>query len=248
MTERITPAVPSGRSVTERSPRSAKVYISLLTTSVDSPTPRANSAVSSNTGSSMCPYPANFARCWKYPRTASNVRDTGGTYSGTPFGAEKGWIFCCFCCSLTPVNPTGSLHLLEEGVGGLLLADGRRRAVAGQDHQLVGKREDPLLQRTHHVLLVRARQIRAADGPGEQHVAGEDDLVAAVRRAQHHAARRMARGVDDLEGQATELDFLAVVQVVDVLRRHHLGDVEHLAQGQARADHRVLQHETIMRA
>ena len=31
MTARITPAVPSGRSVTERPPRSAKVYISLLT-------------------------------------------------------------------------------------------------------------------------------------------------------------------------------------------------------------------------
>ena len=28
MTARMTPAVPSGRSVTERSPRSAKVYIS----------------------------------------------------------------------------------------------------------------------------------------------------------------------------------------------------------------------------
>ncbi len=52
MTPRITPAVPSGRNVTERPPRSAKVYISLLTTSVDSPTPRANSAVSSKIGSS----------------------------------------------------------------------------------------------------------------------------------------------------------------------------------------------------
>ncbi|SHV98782.1 Uncharacterised protein [Mycobacteroides abscessus subsp. abscessus] len=52
MTARITDAVPSGRRVTDRPPRSAKVYISLLTTSVDSPTPRANSPVSSNTGSS----------------------------------------------------------------------------------------------------------------------------------------------------------------------------------------------------
>ncbi|COZ69497.1 Uncharacterised protein [Mycobacterium tuberculosis] len=45
--------MPSGRSVTERSPRSANVYISLDTTSVDSPTPRANRAVSSKMGSSM---------------------------------------------------------------------------------------------------------------------------------------------------------------------------------------------------
>ncbi len=52
MTERTTPAVPSGRRVSDRSPRSVKVYISFETTSVDSPTPRANSCVSSKTGSS----------------------------------------------------------------------------------------------------------------------------------------------------------------------------------------------------
>ena len=53
MTDRIAPAVPSGRNVIERPPRSSKVYISLLTTSVDSPTPRSNNAVSSKTGSSI---------------------------------------------------------------------------------------------------------------------------------------------------------------------------------------------------
>ena len=47
--------VPSGRRVTLRPPRSANVYISLETTSVDSPTPRANSAVSSKIGNSMSP-------------------------------------------------------------------------------------------------------------------------------------------------------------------------------------------------
>ena len=44
------PAVPSGRSVSERSPRSVKVYISFDTMSVDSPTPRAYSSVCSKTG------------------------------------------------------------------------------------------------------------------------------------------------------------------------------------------------------
>ena len=53
--ERITPAVPSGRRDKERSPRSTNVYISLLTTSVLSPTPRTNKAVSSNTGNSIYP-------------------------------------------------------------------------------------------------------------------------------------------------------------------------------------------------
>ena len=49
---RTVPTVPSGRSVIERPARSSKENISLLTTSVVSPTPRANSPVSSKTGSS----------------------------------------------------------------------------------------------------------------------------------------------------------------------------------------------------
>ena len=55
MTERMTPAVPSGRSDRERPPRSSNVYISFETTSVDSPTPRTNSSVDSKTGGSIYP-------------------------------------------------------------------------------------------------------------------------------------------------------------------------------------------------
>ncbi len=51
MKARATPAVPSGRSVSERPLRSAKVYISLPTMSVPSPTPRTKSSVGSITGS-----------------------------------------------------------------------------------------------------------------------------------------------------------------------------------------------------
>jgi hypothetical protein len=43
-------AVASGRSVNERSERSAKVYISFCTTSEPTPDVRSKSAVSSNTG------------------------------------------------------------------------------------------------------------------------------------------------------------------------------------------------------
>ena len=131
---------------------------------------------------------------------------------------------------------------------GLLLPDRRRRAVAGQDGQVVVQREHAVLQRVHHRLRIGARQIRAPDRAREEHVAGKHDLVAAVAGAQHDAAGRVPRRVDDLEGQARELDLLAVVEVVDVARRHHLGDVEHLAQAQARADERVVQHEAIVRA
>ena len=45
----------SGRKVICRPPRSVKEYISLLTMSLDSPTPRTNSAVSSNTAVSIAP-------------------------------------------------------------------------------------------------------------------------------------------------------------------------------------------------
>ena len=47
---RMMPAVASGRSVNDRSPRSVKVYISLLTMSVEAPTPRENTSVCSKTG------------------------------------------------------------------------------------------------------------------------------------------------------------------------------------------------------
>ena len=55
MYARQTGAVPSGRSVSERPPLSSKEYISFCTTSVLSPTPRANSSVASKVGVSIRP-------------------------------------------------------------------------------------------------------------------------------------------------------------------------------------------------
>ena len=46
----MVPAVPSGRSASRSSPLSSKTYISLLTMSVCSPTPRAKSCAGSTTG------------------------------------------------------------------------------------------------------------------------------------------------------------------------------------------------------
>jgi hypothetical protein len=45
--------VPSGRSASLSPPLVSKAYISLVTMSVDSPTPRANSSTLSNPGVSM---------------------------------------------------------------------------------------------------------------------------------------------------------------------------------------------------
>ncbi|CAB4697860.1 unannotated protein [freshwater metagenome] len=68
-------------------PLSSKVYISLLTTSVDSPTPRSKSSVSSNTGNSINEYPASLAGAINASRTYSNTLERGGKYSLTPLGA-----------------------------------------------------------------------------------------------------------------------------------------------------------------
>ena len=87
MTALTTPAVPSGRRVIERPPLSSNVYISLRTTSVDSPTPRVKSSVSSNTGSSIREYPAVRAVSINVDLTNSKCAERGGTYSLTPFGA-----------------------------------------------------------------------------------------------------------------------------------------------------------------
>ncbi len=53
MYARQTGAVPSGRSVMLSESPPSSVYISFCTTSVDSPTPRANSSVASNAGVSI---------------------------------------------------------------------------------------------------------------------------------------------------------------------------------------------------
>ena len=50
ITARTTPAVASGRRVSEPPSRSANVYISFATMSVSAPMPRANSSVSSKIG------------------------------------------------------------------------------------------------------------------------------------------------------------------------------------------------------
>jgi len=55
-----------------------KVYISFVTTSVDSPTPRANRAVSSKIGSSISLYPARRAASSSVERTATNPAESGG--------------------------------------------------------------------------------------------------------------------------------------------------------------------------
>ena len=91
-TARSTGAVPSGRRVNSSPPRVVKEYISLVTTSVDSPTPRTNSAVSSKIGVSRYPYPAPRTGADIASRTARTASLRGDTRSNAPLGTRKSWL------------------------------------------------------------------------------------------------------------------------------------------------------------
>src|SRR5262245_56313115 len=84
MWARTTGAFPSGRNVNDFSSRSSKVYISLETISVSSPTPRANSSVLSKIGvrTSAKPYRSKISRAVFSTRVQS--ADSGGRISRVP--------------------------------------------------------------------------------------------------------------------------------------------------------------------
>ena len=84
MKERTTPAVFSGRRVSERSLFS-KVYISLFTMSVVSPTPLAKSSVASNIGVriSFAPYFVKTSAAFSSIKCQTGI--SGGNISFVPF-------------------------------------------------------------------------------------------------------------------------------------------------------------------
>ena len=81
-----TGAVPSGRSVRLRPPRSSKVYISLRTMSVAVPTPRTNTSVSSNVGVVMRPKPLAAIRSAAARSMSARTRDSAGADGSTAAG------------------------------------------------------------------------------------------------------------------------------------------------------------------
>src|SRR6266498_2315915 len=89
--------------------------------------------------------------------------------------------------SHAPGGPArAGIQLEEEPVRGALAADGRAVAVAGQDDGVVGEREDLVTQGLGHRAHVAAGEVGAADGAGEQCVAGE-----------HHAPALLQRRMED---------------------------------------------------
>src|SRR3954462_15214898 len=102
-------AVPSGRSVSERSPRSANVYISLCTTSEASPDVRSNSEVSSNPGVETRDQPY-CVHCSSIVRITRHHRWSRGRTSCVPRGA---WSLL-----LTRLGVAEGGAVVPPGVGG----------------------------------------------------------------------------------------------------------------------------------
>jgi len=69
------------------------------------------------------------------------------------------------------------LGLHEERVGLSLCANGGQWAVAGDDHGFVGQGQDRVVQGMQDLLHGTAGQIGAADGAGEESVAGDEFIV-----------------------------------------------------------------------
>src|SRR5437870_10828967 len=80
-------------------------------------------------------------------------------------------------------GPTETRAELPEGIMSLLLRDRRRRPMAGEQGEIVGKRQE-FLSDALQMGRIERRGVRAPNAAGEQGVADED----ALRRPVAHAA------------------------------------------------------------
>jgi hypothetical protein len=97
-----------------------------------------------------------------------------------------------------------------NGIAAPLAAEGGHRAVAGNEFDIVAQRPELAPDRIDQGLVVAARKIGAADAAGEQHVADQGQLRRRVE--EHHMARRVAGGVQHLQGFLADRDGVAVFQ------------------------------------
>jgi hypothetical protein len=94
----------------------------------------------------------------------------------------------------------------EKGVGTTLPSDGRGRAVARIDPQVVSQGKDLPDHPLNQSLMIASGEISPADGPGEEGVPGKDR----TRGVKTYPSRRMSRGVNDLYPVSPQGDLLAV--------------------------------------
>ena len=219
MYARATGAVPSGRSVRERSPRSVNVYISFWTMS------------------EPC-----AGRAREEPRVLEERR------RDPPVPVERAERFRLADDPLPErllggkdvVCASGRLELHEarssarNGLRAELGAEGRLRAVAGVDDGLRREALHQRLDRLEERVPVAEREIGSPDRAGEEDVAREERALGVVG----DVAGRVARNVQRLERDAGELDGLAAVEedVRLVRPQRHVGK----PLGRIRQDRRLL--------
>ena len=120
----------------------------------------------------------------------------------------------------------------------------------GQHDDVVGERQDLVGQAAQHRRVVAAGQVGAADGAGEEEVAGEHqlrDVLLRVRRAERHRALGVAGGVVDDEPQAGQLELGEVRQLAHVvgLGPRVVAAEQHLGGLGAHPGHRVAEQVAV---
>src|SRR5216683_6955225 len=115
-------------------------------------------------------------------------------------------------------------RLLEKRVGCALVTDRARGPVAADERYVVAERQQFFFDRADQHLVIAARNIAAPDRAPEQHVAHDGEPLRRVEEG--HAARRVPRAMQHVEGEIVDADLVAFVE--PAVRRHiaRPGDAE----------------------
>ena len=176
----------SGRRVSERPPWSSKVYISLVTMSVDSPTPREKTRGVLEHRRLDVAVAGPAQRRGEGLADGEEPRGVRRQHVERALGGAKVLTSAPSHSSSGP-GPASVPRPPRRRYG--LVARSRPivvgRPVAGQHHGLVVQRQDDVPQRPQHRVPRPAGQVHAADGAGEQHVAGEQARAPRPGRAEN---------------------------------------------------------------
>ncbi len=114
--------------------------------------------------------------------------------------------------------------MADEGVAVAFVSDEGAGAVTGEDFDVVGELHDAA-EGFFELVDVAVGEVVAANGPGHEEVACEEDGV--FVGVEHDMAGGVARGVHGGEGDVADVDFLAIFKIgVGSAREDGVGEVE----------------------
>src|SRR3954468_17940607 len=119
---------------------------------------------------------------------------------------------------------TASHRPIDKRIGHALMADAGPRAMTADKTDIVAKRQQFFGDRPDQHFVAGAGQVGTADRAVEQHVADMGEAQVLVE--EHHAARRMAGAMENVEGQFADADLLAFVEPAVGCKIAHAGDAE----------------------